>query len=110
MSKIFYDRLVSLEKVEKEISKIAQSPEEKEDLHKLVDEYIHHRMMDCILDRLPAQHHERFLTQVSESPHHDGLWDLLKNTISDDIENFLRDEAFKIGVELLAIIKPKSSK
>ena len=108
MSKIFYDKLVSLEKVEKEIAKVATTQEEKEDLHRLVDEYVHHRMMDCILDKLPSEHHHQFLSQLSESPHHDGIWDLLKTAISDDIESFLKEEVYKVGTELLEMIRPKS--
>lgn len=110
MSKIFYDKLVALEKVQKEIGKIATTKEEKEDLEKIVDEYVHHRMLGCILDQLPSEHHERFLTQLSESPHHDGMWDFLKERTSVDIEDFLRLEVYKIGSELLEVIKPKASK
>lgn len=109
MSKIFYDRIMTLEKVEKELSKIATSKEEKQELEMIVDEYIHHRMMGCILDKLPHDHHEHFLTQFSEAPHHEGLWKFLSERVPEDIENFLREEAVKIGEELLEVIKGKKT-
>lgn len=101
---------MALEKVEKELAKVATNKEERQDLERIVDEYVHHRMMGCILDKLPREHHEQFLTQFSEAPHHEGLWKFLQEKVPDDIEMFLRSEVTKIGEELLAIIRPKTSK
>src|SRR4030042_929061 len=56
MSKIFYDHLIVLEEVNIQIDEVAKTSEEKEELWKLVDEIIHHRVMSAILERFPEKH------------------------------------------------------
>jgi hypothetical protein len=109
MAHIFYDRVVALDHIEKELGKLTTNKEEKEELVRIIDEYIHHRMLGCILGKLPHEHHEPFLTQFTESPHHEGLWDFLKTRIGHDIEEFLKLEASLIGQELIGVIKGKAS-
>ena len=101
MSKIFYDDLVDLSKVEKKINKVARSEEEKHELWKTVDEIVHHRVMGCILRRLPREHHEDFLDKFRRRPHDEGLFEYLKEKIKDDIKFFIKEEALKLGYELL---------
>jgi len=110
MSKVFYDKLIAFEKIEKEIGKIAESKEEKDELIRIVDEYIHHRMIGCILEKLPKDHHEEFLTQFTEAPHHEGLWNYLRKKVSEDVEGFMQEEVYKIGRELLEVIRGKPKK
>lgn len=109
MSKVFYDKLVALEHIEKEVNKIAQDKEEKEELWHIIDEYVHHRVMGCILGKLPHQHHEEFLTKFVDAPHHDQHWDYLKEKISQDFEDFVRAEIELIGTELLGVIRSSKS-
>lgn len=105
MSHIFYDRLVSLDKIDKELSKIVESKEEREELWHIIDEYVHHRMMGCILHNLPHHHHEEFLSKFVSEPHHEGLFSYLKEKISHDFEDFLRREVEVIKAELLEIVQ-----
>lgn len=107
MSKIFYDKHVSLEKVQKEIDKLTDSKEEREELYRIVDEYVHHRMLGCILGKLPKEHHEDFLEKFTQAPHHDGLWDYLRERIEGDVESFIKEEVYLIGTALLETIKAK---
>lgn len=83
MSKVFYDHLVILSEVEVGIATIAQSREEKEELWKLVDELIHHRVMGCILDKLPREHHEEFLEKFTKEPHNEDLITYLSERMED---------------------------
>ena len=110
MSKIFYDHLVILEEVDTEIKSIAEFPEEKEELWKLVDEIVHHRVMISILDKLPIEHHEEFLTRFHEAPHHDSHIDFLNDKLEENIENIIKKEIKSLEVELLQEIRSLKGK
>ena len=108
MSKVFYDHLVDLEKVEKYIKKIAKTPEEREELYSLVDEILHHKMLGCVLDKLPSEHHEEFLTRFSEKPHDEGLLVFLGERIKEDVEEFIRREVRMLAGELLLFVEEET--
>ncbi len=101
MNTVFYDHLIILEEVESEIKNIAQSPEEKEELWKLVDDIVHHRVMISILDKLPIEYHEEFLSKFHISPHHYSHMDYLNDKIEDDIEEVIKKEVKDLEKELL---------
>lgn len=106
MSKIFYDHLIDLSAVEKEIKKNIKDPDEREEIYKLVDEIVHHRIVGCILDELPKAHHQEFLTKLSDHPHDENIFLFLKDKVSVDVQQFIRREMYDIGSELLQLIKP----
>lgn len=115
MSKIFYDHLIVLEEVETEIKNIAQSPEEKEELWKLVDDIVHHRVMISILNKLPIEYHDEFLTRFREAPHHDSHIDFLNDKIAtgpeeEDIEEIIKREVKTLEKELLQEIRSLKEK
>jgi hypothetical protein len=93
MSKIFWDRIIVFEEVEAEIKKVAKTPEEKEELWREIDEIIHHKLMGCVLEKLPKEHH------------HEGLFTFLNEKVGEDIEDFLELEMEKLKTELLQLIK-----
>ena len=101
MSKVFYDHLVNLEKVDREIKKVATSHDEKVELWKIVDEIVHHKIIGCIFDKLPAKHHKTFIEKMKENPFDEELVSFLAEKIKDDIVLFLKYEAKKIEMELL---------
>ena len=76
MSKIFYDHLITLEEVDIEIRAISQTPDEKEELWKLIDEIVNHRMMITILESsnlknlLDQQTYLLILTGSCANPQH----------------------------------------
>src|SRR3989304_4293940 len=92
MSKLFFDHLVSLEDLEKEIKKVATSKEEKEELWGLVDEIMHHKVMGCILNKLPRDNHEEFLEMFHKHPHDEDLIDYLQEKIGENIEELIKGE------------------
>ena len=107
MSKLFYDHLIVLTQVEAEIKKTAQTTEEKEELWKLVDEIIHHRVMETVLDKLPRNHHEDFLTKFHEAPHDESLIDYLTGQIGENVEELIRREIGELAYELIEDIRKK---
>jgi len=93
MSKIFYDHLLDLKQLDREIQKVVSTDDEKEELWQLVDEIIHHKAMGCILDNLPRANHEEFLEMFHKAPHDEEyLFGYLKKNIGENIEDLLKQE------------------
>ena len=109
MSKIFYDHLIILEEVEREIKKAAESPEEREELWRLVDEIVHHRILGTLLDRLPKTHHEEFLDRFHKAPYDESLISYLKENIDKNIEEIIRQEIGDLSFEILKEIRDKKT-
>lgn len=105
MSKIFWDNLLSLEDIEKEIKNVAETSEEKEELWGIVDEIIHHKVMGCILDKLPPRYHEEFLGKFHEAPYDETLLDYLKEKIGKNFKELLKQELGGLIYEILEEIK-----
>lgn len=106
MSKVFYDRLVELKEIDKEIKKVAKTSEEREELWALVDEIVHHKVMGCILDNLPREHHEEFLEMFHTNPHDEEfLFGYLRKKIGKNIESLIQEEIGGLASELLEEIR-----
>lgn len=102
MSKLFFDRLVELSEVDKQIKKIAKTKEEREELWILVDEIIHHKVIGCILDKLPRGNHEEFLEKFSQRPHDEEyIFGYLRQKVGDNVESIIKKEIDNLSAELL---------
>jgi len=109
MSKLFFDHLVELGQIDKQIKKVAKTSEEREELWGLVDEIVHHKVMGCVLDKLPRQHHEEFLEMFHKSPHDEELlFGYLRKKVGENIESLIRQEIGGLATELLEEIKPST--
>ena len=105
MSQLFFDHLVDFREVEKEVKAAAQSREEKEELWQIVDELVHHKVLGCIFDHLPREHHAEFLEMFHATPYDGSLLDYLKNKIKGDIETLIRTEIQNLQTEILEEIR-----
>jgi hypothetical protein len=106
MSKLFFDHLTELDEVDKQIKKLAKTQDEREELWGLVDEMVHHKVMGCILDKLPRNNHEEFLSLFHKSPHNEKLlFDYLKKIIGDNIEDLIKQEIGVLSADILKDIK-----
>lgn len=103
--KIFYDKLIVFEKIEAEIAKVSQSKEEKEELWRIVDEMIHHKVLDMILKKLPKDQHQEFMDKFLAAPHDESLLDYLSAKIGDDAEKLIKKEMDALASEILKEIK-----
>jgi len=108
MSHIYYDHLIDLPKLEKRVKKVARTQVEREELYKLIDDIIHHRVMTKVLDKLDDSHHREFLTIFTERPHDKDILEFLKERIGEDITEFIRAEVNMVARELLALIEEKT--
>ncbi|RJR29258.1 hypothetical protein C4564_02880 [Candidatus Microgenomates bacterium] len=107
MSKLFYDDIVNLSEVEREIKKVVKDKEAQQEIIHLVDELVHHRVVGCILDKLPEHHHEEFVSKLHNTPHDVGILKYLKERIVDDVEGFIKYEMSKLSSEILALVSEK---
>jgi hypothetical protein len=108
MSKLFFDNLIDLKEIDKQIKEVVEDSNEREELWVLVDEMVHHKVMGCILDKLPRQHHEEFLGLFHKSPHdEEAIFKYLKAKIGDNIESLIRQEIGDLSTDLLKEIKSK---
>ncbi|MBU0569941.1 hypothetical protein KKB40_04135 [Patescibacteria group bacterium] len=98
---LFYDHLIILEDLGVEIKNIVETSEEREELWQLIDEIIHHRVLGCIFDCLPDEHHHHFLTMFHDAPHDCELVQFINELADTDIEDVIRGELSKLQKELL---------
>lgn len=101
MSKLFYDHLIILEELDHHIRHVAETPEEKEEMWSIIDEILHHRVIGCVLDRLPEEDHYEFLEKFHQAPHDAELLNYINLRIDEDIEDAIRAEIADIKEELL---------
>lgn len=107
MSKLFYDRLIVFEEVEKEIDKKTKTPEEREELWEIVEGIINNRVMGAILKKLPQKHHEEFLSLFHQAPHDEALFDYLQGKVGKNVEELIKGEIGDLAFELLEEIRGK---
>ena len=103
MSKLFYDHLVVFSELEKLVKKHVQDAESRGEIYQLVDEIVHHKVVGCILDRLPEEAHHEFLDHVHKRPHDEGILKFIKERVTEDVEEFIRHEVHLLGTELLSM-------
>lgn len=102
MSKIFYDHLIILDKVDVLIKKSANTSEEREELWNLVDQIIHPRVLTVILDNLPTERHDEFLQKFHTSPYDENIITYLNKNAGEDIEKLISNEIKNIEEEIIA--------
>lgn len=107
MTVIFYDRLIILEGLDKKLKKLVSNNDELNELRTNIEELIHHRIMGCVLTKLPPHHHQEFLEEFHKSPHDEKLFEYLKEKMEDDVEKIIKLEVNKLHKELLSELKKK---
>lgn len=101
MSKIWYDHLIIFEEIEIELDKLKIDRDERRELEHLIEEMIHHRVMDRVLTHLPRKHHKEFLTRFAKTPHDPGLIHYLNEKIEESVEEHIKNEMAKLKKEIL---------
>lgn len=110
MSKVFYDKFIILEEVEIELVKMNLSKEERQEMDQLIDETLHHRVMDRILTHLPRPYHAEFLDRFHKAPYAEALVSYLNEKIETSVEHHVKDEVEKVKKEILGDIKSSKKK
>lgn len=101
MIKVFYNHLVVIEDIEVEISHHQLEATARAEIMAIVDETLHHHILTVILDHLPREHHQYFLSRFAKAPHDVTLLSFLKEHTVADIEKLIRDCARKVKCGIL---------
>ena len=78
MRSTFYDNLITTTPIMAEI-KDDLSHIEQEEIHEMIEDILHHRIMEVILHDLPIEHHENFLLRFHTDPTDQDLFVFLKH-------------------------------
>ncbi len=105
MSKSLFNHLTLIEEIITEIDVHDLSTEEREELVDLVQKTLYHHVLTTVLDHLPQDKHQQFLTQHHHHTNESELLAWLKSEIKIAIEKEIRTQAAKIKKEILAEIK-----
>lgn len=107
MSKIFYDHLLSFEKLNDYIKVNCLSSEEREELWNLVDELLHYRVLTCILENLSEEYHYDFLEMFYSNPYDERILNFLGERIDKDIKILIQEETNLLLAEIFSEIIQK---
>lgn len=107
MSKLFYDHILNLGGVEKTIKSNGYTYDERLELWQLIDELLHHRVLGCVLEKLPKKYHQEFLDRFHTKPHDEGLLDFLYEKVGTDIKEFIKKEVAILILEIIQELIPK---
>lgn len=108
MAKIFYDHLVFREEIDLELDQYDLSILERQELVSLIDETIHHEILDLILSNLPTERHEEFLDSLHLQPGNKNLLVYLNEQTGKDMEKMIQKHSQDLKKEILKeIVKAK---
>lgn len=108
MSKLFFDNLFNLDKLEAEIKKAFPSKEEREETESFVDNTIHDRVLKKIFDNLPEDSHTEFLELYHKCPHDEVvIFEFLRRKTNKDIEKEIQQELKNISSEIIQDLRPQ---
>lgn len=105
MSKLFYDHLISIKKFEKEVSKRSFSSGEKDELWKLVDQFVGNKVVSVVLKNLPLYCHEEFMLMLQEKPNNTEIIVYINEKSGKNIEDEIKNEIKDLEMELVEILE-----
>lgn len=105
MATLFYDHLLIMEEMVIILDAYGLPNEERKKLLSLIDETLHHHILDEILNNLPKEFHTEFLDKYSQYPHDQSLLTYLKEKTPGNIEKKMLQRANTIKKQLKQHIK-----
>ncbi len=100
---VFYERFIEIKPLEEEISTLAISEEEKNNLHFMIAEILHHHTLDTILDQLNEDDKKLFLQAVHQNEEM-TIATILKDKITN-YEKVLKEKLQQVQSEILEEIR-----
>lgn len=100
----FYSHLIEIESIMVELDELDLSIDQRLDLASLIDETIHHTILDTILSKLSLQDKKIFLELMRQNPKDKKLMEFLINKM-DNIEKEIKKTAEELKNELHEDIK-----
>jgi len=102
MAALFLDRLIEIEEVIAVIDSHDLDPQERDELVHLVDEILHHHLLNLILNHLPKEHHSDFISRLHADPSSTDHLEFLRARVTIDLESEIRSHAARIKKDLLS--------
>lgn len=100
--KVFYSHLlVSYGELAATVEGLAISRPEKSKAIELINQTIHHGVVDAILEHVDGRHHNRILTRIKAAPDDPGILDLVSQLTMDDIEMVLKKRIAAMHLDLM---------
>ncbi len=105
MAQLFYDHLIVIEEVTAVLDEHKLTANERAEFLHLIDQTLHHEILDTIFTHLPKDKHEVFLTKFHLAPHDVKLLEFLQEAISIDIEKEILKTANKVKRRAMSSIQ-----
>lgn len=92
----FYYQHINLQQVYQNLNRLAVTPTEKTELTQIIFSIIDHEALFIILENLPKEEHQPFLSNFTQNPGDEGLFEMepvldqLQKVI-DEVVNELKD-------------------
>lgn len=100
--KVFYSHLlVNYGELAATVESLEISRPEKSKALELINQTIHHGVVDAILEYIDERHHGRILTRIAAAPDDPGILDLVNQLATDDIEMVLRKRIAAMHLDLM---------
>ena len=106
----FYDSLVILDEITSELDAYDLPLEERAEILGLIHHTTHQHLLNVILNHLPQEHHENFLTKFQATPADPELLAFLKKEIKANIVSEIKIQAARIKKEIMDEIKKSRKK
>jgi len=103
LNKPFYHHFIRVEKIYIAVKKSGLRRNEEKEIWELVEETIHTRILNALLEKLPEGKHEEFLEKFSLRPDDTRLIDYFRQEATD-IESHLEETFRSLEEEILADI------
>ncbi len=107
---IFYDHLIIIEEVIAVLDEQGLSRKERTEILNLIDETLHHHILDEILNLLPKTHHAEFLIMFHKRPDDPTLLTFLREHTQTDIDKAIMKRAGETKKDLIEVIKKSKRK
>lgn len=100
--KVFYSHLlVNYGELAATVEKLTISQAEKSRALEIINQTIHHEVVEAILSHVDERHHSRILTRIAAAPDDPGILDLVSQLIADDIEVILKKRIAAMYLDLM---------
>lgn len=100
--KVFYSHLlVNYGELAATVEKLTISQAEKSTALEVINQTIHHGVVDAILEHIDGRHHSRILTRITAAPDDPGILDLVNQLATDEIEIILKKRIAAMHLDLM---------
>lgn len=100
---VFYERFIEIKPLEVEIASLEISEEEKNNLHFMIAELLHHHTLETILDQLSEEDKQLFLEAVNQNQEM-TIATLLKDKVKN-YEKVLKDKLHQVRDDIIEEIR-----